>query len=151
MSETKPCQDCGMDLPLAVIDAGAFLYGGTRLSVDRLGELIEQTLKNRARRDAYRAGLPLPQLTDSEIGEEAIRDLVDVDPEALTAAVKHWGDMGNLDGSECERANWARWCHATGPGKDSRDMAEWAASYCNLEANHDAPCSFARQPAEATP
>jgi hypothetical protein len=146
------CQDCGMELPGGVVDAGAFLYGGTQLSVDRLTGFIERFLKTRAEDDASRANLGIDPATDSDIGPYAVLSLVDdIEDDELTAAVKHWGDLGDPNGSECERTNWARWCHKQGPGKDSPAMAVWAASLCNLEAGHEGLHSFEQQPASVTP
>jgi hypothetical protein len=155
MAEKTKCQDCGQELSWPVVEAGNFLYHGGTLSVNDLTERLERDLRppERARWDAERAQRynQTAPITDFQIVRLAVESLVmsSFTYDDLAAAVQHYGNLGDPDGSECERIEAAKWCHERGPGKDSQDSAVWAASLCSLEAGHAEPHSFEQTKAEA--
>jgi hypothetical protein len=112
-----------------------------------LADDIAERMRDHALLAAKRGEAPIP---DETIVDFAISWWTgSIDNEDYAAAVRHYGDVGHPDGTECERISAARWCHERGPGKDSQDSAEWAASLCNLEAGHEGPHSYERQTAAA--
>lgn len=139
----KPCQDCGTVLPYKVLAAYDCLYGGYRMDPGSLADKVAWGLRHRADTDRSREGInarypsltPLKPITEREIAEDAVRFWVfdEFEPDDLTAAVAHYGDLGDPDGSECERIETLT----------KGTSEEWARSLCNLEAHGpETPHSF---------
>lgn len=97
-TKLTPCSTCGLHLAGPVHDAGNLLYGGSmRLTGSNLAHGLEQLIAAR------------PNTSDTyNVSDAIVRWFDGVTHTDLAAAVRHWGDLGHLDGSECERLQRAR-------------------------------------------
>jgi hypothetical protein len=136
----RHCSDCGKELTYKALEASDFLYGGGSVGTgnnlaDKIAECMEEEPKLRARGESPR--------DDAAIVDLAVSWMLDfIEPAAFAAAVRHFGHVGDPDGSECERTAAAKWCHARDAALASGTSEEWARSLCNLEAGHEGAHSF---------
>lgn len=154
-----PCRDCGQELPYKVHQAASLLFDGYQMDPRRLAEEVVSGLKRRAKTDAFRADLnarypslpPQAPITEREIGEDAVSSWVfgDFEAEHLVAAVQHYHDLDNDDGSECDRAQYAKWCHEPTPGHGGWE--DRRPPECTLDAGHEGAHYFAYGAVEAVP
>lgn len=126
-----------MVLPYKTLNAADFLYGGGHIAVSSLADDIEESVR---RNDQARARGQTAYADVITVGATIDRRLGYASADDMAAAVRHYGDMGHDDGTECERVQAAQWCHEETPdhgGWDDKRPTE-----CTLEAMHDGPHRF---------
>ena len=72
------CTECGVEIPEGTYYAAEPLYVAPRRDAGRLVEIVKRLL------DSH------PDWHDQEIGERAVWEWLDTDPEDLVAAVRHY-------------------------------------------------------------
>lgn len=133
----RPCKDCGKDLPHKVLEAHDFLYGGGRIDISSLADDIEESVR---RNDRARERSQTAYADVITVGAAISRHFSYSSEDDLAAAVRHYGDMGHPDGSECERIEAAKWCHEQTP--DYVGISDPREPTCTLEANHEGEHQF---------
>lgn len=140
----RPCKDCGKELPYKTLQAADFLYGGGHISVSSLADDIEESVR---RNDQARACGRQAYLDEITVSSAISRRLNYASEDDLAAAVRHYGDMGHEDGSECERLQAAKWCHEPTPNHGGWE--DKRPTECTLDAMHDGEHHFEYEPSPA--